>query len=313
MATARAIRDAFAESLVELGKVNKKVVVLDADLAHCSRTSWFAKEYPERFFNAGIAEQNMVGMAAGLATTGLIPFAHTFGFLFSSRALDQVRTSICYPKLNVKLAGGYSGLSNPPDGATHHSICDLAIMRSLPNMTVISVSGDTQTEQAVTAAAEHQGPVYLRLARTECPLSCKKQDFKIGRAVEHCSYGDDVAIIATGLALANAIKAAELLLDNGIQAEVMEIHTLKPIDSQAILDLSARTKAVVTVEEHSIIGGLGGAVAELLSEGPCVPLERVGIRDTFTESGTTYEALIEKYGLAPSDIIEAVERVLKRR
>ncbi len=313
MGRERVIREAFGDTLLRLGEKNNKIIVLDCDLSHPTRTYKFAEKYPDRFFNVGVAEQNMVGMAAGMATTGLIPFASTFGFLFATRALDQVRTSIAYPKLNVKLAGAYCGLSNPPDGATHHSVFDIAVMRSLPNMVVVVVSDASQTERAVEAAAEHEGPVYLRLARAESAvIPGKKDEFRIGKAVKLKEYGSDVAIIATGLMVSNALQAAELLLPNGIKATVLEIHTVKPIDTEAILEVANKTKAVVTVEEHSIIGGLGGAVAEVLSERRCALLERVGIRDTFTESGD-YEGLLEKYGLTARHIVEATERVLKKK
>jgi len=247
--------------------------------------SFFIIDFPDRFFNCGIAEGSMIDIAAGLSLVGKIPFASTFSSLASLRALEQIRTSIAYPKLNVKIAGGYGGLSDFKDGPTHHSICDLSIIRSLPNMTLIVPADAIETEKAVYAAAEYEGPVYLRLSRAEV--------LKEGR---------DVTIIATGIMVARALEAAKLLeSEEKIDVRVIEIHTLKPIDVD-----------IMTAEEHSIIGGLAGAVAEVIAENKPVPMERVGIKDTFTESGQ-YNDLLEKYGMGVSHIIEAARTALKRK
>ena len=308
-----AIREAFGSALLDLGRTNDKVVVLDCDLSHPCRTYLFGQKYPERFFNMGVAEQNMVSVAAGMATTGLIPFASTFGFLFTTRALDQVRSSIAYPNLNVKLAAAYCGVSNPSDGATHHSVFDIAVMRALPNMTVVVVSDAIRTKQAVQAAAEHEGPVYIRLARARSEVldGCAR-DFKLGKAMKLKECGQDVGIVVTGLLVPKALTAAKLLAAEGINATVIEVHTIKPIDEEAIRQLAETTGALVTGEEHSIIGGLGSAVAETLTAGPLVPIERVGIKDTFAESGD-YEGLLAKLGLTAQHVAGAARRVLSRK
>ena len=306
------IRDAFGQALVKLGEKNEKVVVLDADVSTSTRTAFFRNKFPDRFFNLGIAEGNMMDVAAGLALVGKIPFASTFSSLASLRALEQIRTSIAYPKLNVKIAGGYGGLSDCKDGPTHHSICDLAIIRSIPNMTLIVPADAIETEKAVFAATEYEGPVYLRLSRAEVPVifneNCKME---IGKG-NLLKEGKDVTLIATGIMVARIFEAAKLLEnEEKIDARVIEIHTLKPIDVDIIIQAAEETGAIVTAEEHSIIGGLAGAVAEVIAENKPVPMERIGIKDTFTESGE-YNDLLEKYGLGISDIVEAVKKVLKR-
>ena len=306
------IRDAFGQALVKLGEKNKKVVVLDADVSTSTRTVFFHNKFPDRFFNFGIAEGNMMDVAAGLALVGKIPFASTFSSLASLRALEQIRTSIAYPKLNVKIAGGYGGLSDFKDGPTHHSICDLAIIRSIPNMTLIVPADAIETEKAVFAAAEYEGPVYLRLSRAEVPVIFNENyKMEIGKG-NLLKEGKDVTLIATGIMVARVFEAVKLLEnEEKIDARVIEIHTLKPIDVDIIIQAAEETGAIVTAEEHSIIGGLAGAVTEVIAENKPVPMERIGIKDTFTESGE-YNDLLEKYGLGISDIVEAVKKVLKR-
>ena len=306
------IRDAFGQALVKLGEKNEKVVVLDADVSTSTRTAFFRNKFPDRFFNLGIAEGNMMDVAAGLALVGKIPFASTFSSLASLRALEQIRTSIAYPKLNVKIAGGYGGLSDFKDGPTHHSICDLAIIRSIPNMTLIVPADAIETEKAVFAAAEYEGPVYLRLSRAKVPMifnADHKMEIGKGNLLKE---GKDVTFIATGIMVARVLEAAKLLEnEEKIDARVIGIHTLKPIDVDIIIQAAEETGAIVTAEEHSIIGGLAGAVAEVIAENKPVPMERVGIKDTFTESGE-YNDLLEKYGMGISDIVQAAKKVLKR-
>jgi len=307
------IRDAFGQALVKLGEKNENVVVLDADVSTSTRTIFFHNRFPDRFFNCGIAEGSMMDVAVGLALVGKIPFASTFSSLASLRALEQIRTSIAYPKLNVKIAGGYGGLSDFKDGPTHHSICDLSIIRSIPNLTLIVPADAIETEKAVYASAEYEGPVYLRLSRAEVPVVFNENyKMEIGKG-NLLKEGKDVTIIATGIMVARALEAAKLLeSEEKIDVRVIEIHTLKPIDVDIIIQAAEETGAIVTAEEHSIIGGLAGAVAEVIVENKPVPMERVGIKDTFTESGQ-YNELLEKYGMDISHIIEAAKRALKRK
>jgi len=305
------IRDAFGRALVKLGEENEKVVVLDADVSTSTRTTFFQDKFPDRFFNLGIAEGNMMDVAAGLALVGKIPFASTFSSLASLRALEQIRTSIAYPNLNVKIVGGYGGLSDFKDGPTHHSICDLAIIRSIPNMTLIVPADAIETEKAVYAVAQYVGPVYLRLSRAEVPLIFDKNyKMEIGKG-NLLKDGTDITLIATGIMVARVLEAAKVLEDEEkIDARVIEIHTLKPLDVDIIIRAADETGAIVTAEEHSVIGGLGGAVAEVISENKPVPMERVGIKDTFTESGE-YNELLEKYGMGIKHIIDAARKVMK--
>jgi transketolase len=304
-----ATREAYGEALAELGEEIKDIVVLDADLSKSTKTSVFAKKFPERFFNMGIAEQNLMGTAAGLATCGKIPFASTFAIFATGRAFEQIRNSICYPNLNVKIAATHAGITVGEDGATHQSIEDIALMRALPNMTVISPADATETKMAVRAAAQMKGPVYLRLGRHPVDtIFGEGCEFKPGKGVI-LREGRDVAIIATGVMVAEALKAAEILEKDGIDAMVINIHTIKPIDEEVILK-AAECGAIVTAEEHSIIGGLGSAVAEVLSEKKPVPIKRIGIKDVFGMSGKP-EELMKAYGLTAEDIAEAA-RSLKR-
>ncbi len=306
------IRDAFGRALVKLGEENKQVVVLDADVSTSTRTAFFKDKFPDRFFNFGVAEGNMMDVAAGLALVGKIPFASTFSSLASLRALEQIRTSIAYPKLNVKIAGGYGGLSDFKDGPTHHSICDLAIIRSIPNMTLIVPADAVETEKAVYAVAQYVGPVYLRLSRAEVPLIFDKNyKMEIGKG-NLLKDGKDVTLVATGIMVARVLEAAKALEQEKIDARVIEIHTLKPLDVDIIIRAADETGAIVTAEEHSIIGGLGGAVAEVIAANKPVPMERVGIKDTFTESGE-YNDLLEKYGMGIEHIIVTAKKVMKRK
>ena len=309
----RAIRDVYGDTLAQLGRENKDIVALDADVGSSSKSIVFGKEFPSRYFNVGIAEANMVAMAAGLATTGKIPFANTFAAFMVLRAGDPVRSLVAYTNLNVKLAGTYAGLSDSYDGASHHAIADIAFMRSLPNMTVISISDPVEAELATRAAAAFMGPVYLRLSRAEVPVIFDKKtyDYKIGKGVTLVD-GSDLTIVATGYMLVKALEAAELLAKKGISARVVNIHTIKPIDRELLIQCARQTGAIVTVEEHNVFGGLGSAVAEVLSTNLPVPIEIVGIEDTFAESGD-YEKLLGKYGLQAANIVERAEKVLQRK
>lgn len=306
------MRLAYGRMLIELGHSNPNLVVLSADVSNSDHSGMFEKEFPERFFNVGIAEQALVNVAVGLANGGKIPVANTFAFLFASRALEQVRTHLCYGKANVKLAGAYAGLSDSFDGPTHHAITDLSIMRSFPNMTVVVPADPMGIKKLLPKIVEWEGPVYIRLCRNEVPeIYTDLYEPEIGKGVVLRS-GSDVTIIGCGVMLSHCIQAAEQLTKDGINAQVVEFHTIKPLDNNLLSQCAQNTGAIVTVEEHSVIGGLGGAVAEaLISEQP-VPLERVGIADTFTESGP-YNELMEKYGLSITDIITAAKKVIDRK
>lgn len=307
-----AIRDAFGEALVELGKKDSRIVVLDADVAHSTQTLRFGKKYPQRFFNVGIAEANMVNIAAGFASAGYIPFVSTFSFLASARALEQVRTSVAYPNLDVKIAAGYGGLSDSYDGATHQSVCDLSTIRGVPNMTLVVMADAQETRIALPKIAARRGPVFFRLSRAKVPVIFDKDhSFEIGKA-NILKEGSDLTIFATGIMVARSLEAQRELERQGISARIVEIHTLKPIDQQTIEESAKKTGAAVTAEEHSIIGGLGGAVSEALARSHPVPVEMVGISDTFAESGG-YEELLEKYGLTAKDIIESAKRAIERK
>lgn len=307
-----ATRDAYGEALKELGAVNNDVVVLDADLSKSTKTSVFAKAFPERHLNMGIAEQNMIGTAAGLAAAGKIPFASTFAIFATGRAYEQIRNSIAYPKLNVKIAASHAGLTVGEDGASHQMLEDLALMRALPNMTVIVPVDAEETRQAVKTAAAMKGPVYIRLGRSGVPVLFDEQyKFVIGKAVQ-LADGNDAAIIATGIMVGIALEAAQILQVEGIKARVINMATIKPIDREAIILAAKETGAIVTAEEHNVIGGLGSAVAEVLVETVPVPMQRVGVQDTFGESGVP-DALLEKYGLTAENIAAAVRAVISRK
>jgi transketolase len=305
-----AIRDSFGQALVELGRENSEVVVLDADVSSSTKTALFGKAFPDRFFNFGIAEANMMDAAAGFATAGKIPFASTFGFLTVLRAGEQLRSSIAYPNLNVKVCGAYGGLSDSYDGVSHQSVYDLAIMRATPNMTVVVASDDILTRRAVKAVAQYKGPVYLRLCRNEVPvLENEDRTFEIGKGIL-LRDGSDVTIVVTGILVSKALDAAERLKEEGIQARVIEIHTLKPLDEELIIKAARETKGIVTVEEHSSIGGLGSAVAECVVQHCPVRVEIVAIRDTFAETGP-YDALLEKYVLTNHLIERSCKKLLE--
>lgn len=311
-AESQATRFSYAEAIIDVGRANPEVVVLNADVSKGVGTWNFAQAFPERSFNFGIAEQNMVAAAAGMATTGAIPFITTYAVFATLRALDQVRNSICYPCLNVKIAASHSGITAAPDGVTHQGQEDLTIMRALPNMTVVAAADPTTTRMATHAAAAWQGPVYLSLSRDPLPvLYGDDYPFEIGRAVT-VREGGDVAIVANRDMVAQALLAAEALASEGVDARVIDCHTLKPLDADAILRAARETGAVVTAENNTFYGGLGGAVAELLIECRPVPMRRVGVADTFAESGP-YLPLIDRYGLSARHIVDAVHRVIGRK
>lgn len=306
----RATRESYGMALTELGKVNEKIVVLDADLSKSTKTNDFKNQFKDRFFNVGIAEQNLIGVAAGLANVGLIPFASTFAVFATGRAFEVIRNSVCYPKANVKIAATHAGITVGEDGGSHQSIEDIALMTSLPNMTVIVPADHRETMGAIKAAANHEGPVYIRLGRCNTEdIFNEEYEFKIGKGVR-LTEGNDVAIIATGMMVDVSLKAAEELKREGINARVINISTIKPIDKEIILKAAKETKGIVTAEEHSIIGGLGANVASLLSDECPTTVKMVGIKDVFGESGTPME-LMDKYGLNVSGIKEKVYSILK--
>lgn len=303
-------REAFGQALAELGHKYPDLIVLDADLGTSTRASLFAAEFPERFIQVGIAEQNMIGMAAGLALAGWIPVTSTFACFASKRALDQVRTSVAQPYLNVKMTGAYSGLLAGKTGITHQSVQDMAIFRAMPHMTVLAPSDGVETRAAMRAAVEYYGPVYIRLTRDPLPIVMPSDyQFHIGKAVT-MRDGQDVALVTTGWMLIPALEAALSLEKEGIQALILHMPTLKPFDEQAVEAAARRTGAIVSIEDHNIIGGLGSAVAECLSERYPTPLRRVGIRDCYAESAPNQE-LLEKYGLTPGHIIAAAREVIQ--
>jgi transketolase len=300
-----ATREAYGQALVELIK-NEKVVVLDADLAHATKTIEFKKACPERFFDMGISEQDMVATAAGFAASGKIPFASSFAIFAAGRAFEQIRNSVCYPKLNVKIAATHAGITVGEDGGTHQAIEDIALMRSIPNMVVLNPSDDVEAKAAIHAAAEYYGPVYIRLGRLATPtIHDENYKFEIGKG-EVLSEGKDVAIIATGLMVAKALEAAEKLKAEGINSTVVNIATIKPLDKELIIKVAKETGKVVTVEEHSVIGGLGSAVCEVLSQELPTKTKLIGLNDTFGQSGTP-SALLEHYGLTTENIVETVK------
>jgi len=305
-----ATREAYGNALAEFGADNR-IVVLDADLSKSTKTDTFKKKYPERFFNMGIAEGNMMTVAAGISTCGKVVFASSFAIFAAERACEQVRNSICYPKLNVKIGATHAGLSVGEDGASHQSVEDMAIMRSMPNMVVISPADAVEARCAVKAAIEYDGPVYLRLGRLAVPVLYDESsyEFKMGKGVT-LSEGNDVSIIATGLMVHTALEAKDALAGEGIKARVINIHTIKPIDSEIIVKAAKETGAIVTVEEHNVYGGLGSAVAEVLVQNYPAPVKMVGVQDKFGKSGKPAE-LMEKYGLTAKDIIEKAKEVMK--
>jgi transketolase len=307
----KATRDAYGEALVELGHEFDNIVVLEADLSKSTKTELFAKEFPERFFQMGIAEQDMMGTAAGLATCNKVAFASTFAIFATGRAFEQVRNSIAYPSLNVKICATHAGLTVGEDGGSHQAIEDIAIMRAIPNMTVIVPADATETAKALRAIYHYDGPVYLRLGRPAVPIIYdENMNFQIGKA-NKLQEGHDLAIIATGIMVAPAMEAAEALKKEGILAQVWDMATIKPIDKEAIRE-AAKTGAILTVEEHSIIGGLGSAVAEVVVENSPVPMQFMGVEDRFGQSGTPDE-LLKAYGLTAENIaIKAKELANKK-
>ncbi|WP_297206752.1 transketolase family protein [uncultured Brachyspira sp.] len=302
----KAIRNAYGEALKRLGEINKNVVVLDGDLSGSTMTKTFKSAFPDRFFNMGIAEQNMMGAAAGLAIDGKIPFASTFAMFGAGRAFEIIRNSICYPKLNVKVAVTHAGISVGEDGASHQSIEDISLMRSIPNMTVIVPCDAVEAEKAVFAAAEFNGPCYLRMARPATNIITNNDTpFKIGKA-NVLREGKDICIFAAGIVVPEALEAAQMAEKDGVSVTVVNIHTIKPIDRDIIVEMAKKHKKLISVEEHSIIGGLGSAVSEVLTDEYPSKLIRLGIKDTFGESGTVNE-LMNKYKLNAASIYEALK------
>lgn len=310
----KATRQSYGEALVELAKTNPKVVVMDADLAHATQTIMFREACPERFFNAGIAENNMIGVAAGLSTCGYIPFVSTFAMFAAGRSYDQVRNMLGYPHNNVKICATHAGISVGEDGATHQCNEDLALMRVVPGLVVMNPADDTEAKAMIKAAVDYQGPVYIRLGRMACPIfnDPATYKFEMGKGVQ-LKEGTDVTIVATGLMVYEAIVAAEKLAAEGISAAVVNIHTIKPIDADIIAKNAAATGAVVTAEEHSIIGGLGSAVAEVLAERCPVPMVRLGVNDEFGHSGPAGD-LLKEFGLTADNIVaKAKEAIAKKK
>ncbi|MBQ2903820.1 MAG: transketolase family protein [Clostridia bacterium] len=308
-----ATRDAYGKALVELGDINDKVVVLDADLAAATKTGMFKKAHPEKFFDCGIAEGNMMGVAAGLAASGYTVFASTFAMFAAGRAYEQVRNSIAYPHLNVKIGATHAGISVGEDGASHQCCEDIALMRAVPGMTIINPADDVEARAAVLAAAEYEGPVYMRFGRLAVPrIFDEDYKFEWGKAVV-LNEGTDVTICATGLMVNEAIEAQKILAEQGISAEVINVHTIKPLDAETILKSAAKTGAIVTAEEHSVIGGLGSAVAEAVCENPNpVPVVKLGVNDVFGKSGPAVE-LLHIYGLDAQNIVEKAKQAISMK
>lgn len=308
----KATRDAFGETLVELGRKNRKIVVLSGDLEDSTRAEYFKKEFPKRFFNLGIAEQDILGTAVGLSLDGLIPFACSFAVFLTNRAYGILRISICYNKRNVKVIGSHAGLTVGPDGATAQCLEDFAITRVLPNILVISPADAIETEKATRAMVDIYGPVYMRLGRTPFPIITKNSDpFVVGKA-NTLREGKNLTIVACGLMVSESLKAADVLAKEDIEVRVINMHTIKPIDQETIIQAAKETGAIVTAEEHQINGGLGSAVAEVLGKNVPVPLEMVAVNDTFGESGDP-EGLLKKYHLKDVDIVDAAIRVINRK
>ncbi|MBQ2973714.1 MAG: transketolase family protein [Clostridia bacterium] len=308
-----ATRDAYGKALVELGDINDKVVVLDADLAAATKTGMFKKAHPDKFFDCGIAESNMMGIAAGLAASGYTVFASTFAMFAAGRAYEQVRNSIAYPHLNVKIGATHAGISVGEDGASHQCCEDIALMRAIPGMTIINPADDVEARAAVLAAAEYEGPVYMRFGRLAVPrIFDEDYKFEWGKAVV-LNEGTDVTICATGLMVNEAIEAQKILAEQGISAEVINVHTIKPLDAETILKSAAKTGAIVTAEEHSVIGGLGSAVAEAVCENANpVPVVKLGVNDVFGKSGPAVE-LLHIYGLDAQNIVEKAKQAISMK
>ncbi len=302
-----ATRQSYGEELSKLGEENSEVVVLDADLSSATKTEIFAKKFPDRFIDVGIAEQNMMGMAAGLSTFGKIPYVSTFAAFAAGRSYDQIRSSIAYPKLNVKICATHAGITVGEDGATHQMIEDISLMRTLPNMIVMSTSDDIQTRWAIEEISKIDGPVYLRLSRLATPqIYSENQEFEFGKAVQ-IGEGTDASIISTGVTVSEAIKAQEILKQKGIDVRVIDVHTIKPIDKDMIIKCAKETKQIITVEDHSIIGGLGSSVCEVLSENYPVKVKRLGINDQFGKSGKA-EELMDYFKINADAIVESINK-----
>lgn len=306
-----ATRESYGNALAELGKKYDNLVVLDADLAGATKTGIFQKAFPERHIDCGIAEANMVGIGAGLAATGKVPFVSSFAMFAAGRAFEQIRNSVGYPHLNVKIGATHAGISVGEDGATHQCNEDIALMRTIPGMVVINPSDDVEAKAAVEAAYLHDGPVYLRFGRLAAPVINTNADYKfeIGKGIV-LREGKDLTIVATGLMVSEALQAAEKLAQDGVEAKVINIHTIKPIDEQLLIDAAKETGKVVTVEEHSVIGGLGSAVCDVLSEKAPTPVKKIGVYDRFGESGPAVK-LLEKYGLTADGIYDQIKDFLK--
>ncbi len=304
-----ATRQSYGEALKQLGEENKDIVVLDADLSQATKTNIFAKEFPERFFDMGISEQDMIATAAGFATCGKIPYASTFAMFAAGRAYDQIRNSICYPKLNVKICATHAGVTVGEDGATHQMLEDISLMRTIPNMTVMSVSDDTQTKWAVKEISKIDGPVYLRLSRLSTPIIYdENQKFEIGKGIQ-IGKGTDATIFATGVTVSEALKAQEELKKSNINIRVVDIHTIKPIDKELVIKCAIETDKIITIEDHNIIGGLGSTICEVLSEEyPCM-VTRMGIKDTFGKSGKA-EDLMKYFKIDSESIVEKIKEVI---
>jgi transketolase len=308
----KATRDGFGEGLVELGQKRDDIVVLSADLTESTRANWFKEKFPERFFSMGVSEQDMIGTAAGLALSGKIPFACTFGAFASGRAWDQVRVSVAYMNLNVKIVGTHGGISVGEDGPTHQAVEEVALMRILPNMTAIVPCDAIEAKKATIASVSYNGPVYLRLGRAKEPIITKEEDyFEIGKA-NILRKGKDVAVIANGHEVYEALLACDILKKENIKAQVIDMHTTKPIDREVLIEAARETGAVVTAEEHTILGGLGSAVSEVLVQEYPVPIEFIGVKDRFGESGAPSE-LFKLFELTAEDIVKAAKRVIKRK
>lgn len=304
-----ATRDAYGKALVKLGQINEDVVVLDADLSKSTKTNDFFKAYPKRFFNMGIAEQNLVGAACGLAAAGKIPFASTFAMFATGRAFEVIRNSACYPKLNVKICATHAGITVGEDGGSHQSVEDISLMRSIPNMTVVVPADGIEAEKMIFEAAKFEGPMYVRLGRSAVPtIFGEDYNFEIGKGVV-LREGTDATIIACGIMVNEALIAADMLKEENINVRVINMSTIKPIDKELIINAAKETKAIITAEEHSIIGGLGSAVSEVVCESNPVIVKKIGMNDCFGESGTPTE-LLEKYGLTASNIVTKVKEAI---
>lgn len=307
-----ATREAYGKALVKLGDLREDVVVLDADLSKSTKTSEFAKTFPTRFFNMGIAEQNLIGAACGLATAGKIPFASTFAMFATGRGFEIIRNSVCYPNLNVKICATHAGISVGEDGASHQSVEDIAIMRSIPNMTVLVPCDAIETEKMIFEIVKYNGPVYVRLGRSAVPqIFGEDYDFEIGKGVI-LREGSDATIIACGMMVNEAINASKLLKEEGINVRVINMSTIKPIDKEVIIESAKKTGAIVTVEEHSVIGGLGSAVSDVVSENYPVLVKKIGINDVFGQSGKPKQ-LMEEYGLTVENIINKVKEAIQTK